>query len=85
MPTGEPYAYVTSPFVGTFYLALRPDEPPYVKVGDQVHVGQTLCIIEAMKLYNEILSEMACLIEEILVVNQQPVEFGTVLFRVRTL
>ena len=77
--------YVTSPFVGTFYTAPRPDAPTFVKVGDTVSAGTTVCIVEAMKLFNEIEAEFGCVIEEVLVANQQVVEFGTKLFRVRRL
>lgn len=77
--------YITSPFVGTFYTQPRPDAPPFVKVGETVSAGRTVCIVEAMKLFNEIEAEFGCVIEEVLVANQQPVEFGTKLFRVRRL
>ncbi len=71
---------VTSPIVGTFYRANSPDKPPYVEVGDIVKKGQVLCIIEAMKLMNEIESETAGKIVQILVENSQPVEYGQPLF-----
>jgi len=74
---------ITSPFVGTFYRAPRPDAPPYVEVGSTIRPGQVLCIVEAMKLMNEIESEVAGTIVEICVQNGQPVEYGEVLFRVR--
>jgi acetyl-CoA carboxylase biotin carboxyl carrier protein len=77
--------YITSPFVGTFYISPRPDSPNFVKVGDTVSAGTTVCIVEAMKLFNEIEAEFGCVIEEVLVANQSPVEFGTKLFRVRRL
>lgn len=77
--------FITSPFVGTFYTCPRPDAPLFVKVGDTVSAGTTVCIVEAMKLFNEIEAEFGCIIEEVLVANQQPVEFGTKLFRVRRL
>jgi acetyl-CoA carboxylase biotin carboxyl carrier protein len=77
--------FITSPFVGTFYTQPRPDAPPFVKVGETVSAGRTVCIVEAMKLFNEIEAEFGCIIEEVLVANQQPVEFGTKLFRVRRL
>ncbi len=73
---------ITSPFVGTFYRNPSPDQPPYVEVGSSVRKGQTLCIIEAMKLMNEIESEVAGKVAEILVENAQPVEFGQALFRI---
>ncbi|MCS6797132.1 MAG: acetyl-CoA carboxylase biotin carboxyl carrier protein [Myxococcota bacterium] len=75
--------YVTSPFVGTFYRAPRPDAPPFVQPGDEVRAGTTLCIVEAMKLMNEIEAEFDCTILEVLVENGKPVEFGQRLFRVR--
>jgi oxaloacetate decarboxylase alpha subunit len=71
---------VTSPIVGTFYRASSPDKPPYVEVGDIVKKGQVLCIIEAMKLMNEIESEAAGKIVQVLVENNQPVEYGQPLF-----
>jgi oxaloacetate decarboxylase alpha subunit len=71
---------VASPIVGTFYRASSPDKPPYVEVGDVVKKGQVLCIIEAMKLMNEIESEAAGKIVQILVENNQPVEYGQPLF-----
>lgn len=77
--------FITSPFVGTFYTSPRPDTPTFVKVGETVSAGQTVCIVEAMKLFNEIEAEFGCVIEEVLVANQSPVEFGTKLFRVRRL
>ncbi len=73
---------VVSPMVGTFYRATSPDAPPFVDVGSQVQPGQTLCIIEAMKIMNEIASEVAGSVRKILVENAQPVEFGQVLFLV---
>ena len=68
--------------VGTFYSASKPGVPDFVKVGDRVSVGQTLCIVEAMKLMNEIESEVSGTIKEILVDNAGPVQFGQVLFRI---
>ena len=73
---------ITSPFVGTFYRNPSPDQPAYVEVGSTVRKGQTLCIIEAMKLMNEIESEVAGKVAEVLVENAQPVEFGQALFRI---
>ena len=72
---------VTSPFVGTFYRTPAPDQPPFVEVGAAVKKGQVLCIVEAMKLMNEIESEIAGTVVEILAENGQPVEFGQPLFR----
>ncbi|AEG15505.1 acetyl-CoA carboxylase, biotin carboxyl carrier protein [Desulfofundulus kuznetsovii DSM 6115] len=74
---------IRAPMVGTFYRAPAPDAPPFVQVGDVVEKGQTLCIIEAMKLMNEIESEVAGEIVEILVENGQPVEYGQELFLIR--
>ncbi|WP_066637582.1 acetyl-CoA carboxylase biotin carboxyl carrier protein [Desulfolucanica intricata] len=74
---------VTSPMVGTFYRAPAPDAPPFVELGDKIEVGQTLCILEAMKLFNEIESEVAGEVVEICVENAQPVEYGQVLLRIR--
>ena len=76
---------ITSPIVGTFYSAPAPDAPAFVKVGDQVKNGQTVCILEAMKLMNEIQSEFDCEIEAVLVSNEQKVEYGQPLFRVKKL
>ncbi len=73
---------VVSPMVGTFYRAPAPDAPPYVEVGDRVSKGQTLCILEAMKLMNELESEVSGVIREIRVENGEPVEYGQVLFRI---
>ena len=75
---------VRSPMVGTFYRAPSPDADPYVEVGDSVSVGQTLCIVEAMKLMNEIESEVSGKIVKILVENAQPVEYNQVLFLIET-
>jgi acetyl-CoA carboxylase biotin carboxyl carrier protein len=68
--------------VGTFYRAPGPDEVPFVEVGDRIRAGQTVCIIEAMKLMNEIESEVSGQIIEILVMNGEPVEYGQPLMRV---
>ena len=73
---------ITSPMVGTFYRAPTPDDPPFVDVGDRIANGQTVCILEAMKLMNELESEVSGQIVEILVQNGEPVEFGQVLMRV---
>ena len=73
---------VKSPMVGTFYGAPEPGAKPYVSVGDRVLKGQTLCIIEAMKIMNEIESEFAGVVKEILAQDAQPVEYGQVLFRI---
>ena len=71
---------VKSPMVGTFYAASAPGNPPYVSIGASVKIGDTLCIIEAMKLLNEIDAEATGIIKQILVENGQPVEFGQPLF-----
>lgn len=73
---------IRAPIVGTFYRSPAPDQSPYVKVGDRVHKGQTVCIIEAMKLMNQIESDVEGVIAEILIENAQPVQFGQELFRV---
>lgn len=73
---------VVSPMVGTFYRSPAPDEPPFVDVGERIRKGQTVCIIEAMKLMNELESEVAGEIVEILVQNGEPVEYGQILMRV---
>jgi acetyl-CoA carboxylase biotin carboxyl carrier protein len=79
----EPLA-ITSPMVGTFYRAPAPDADPYIEVGDTVTVGQTVCIVEAMKLMNEMESEVKGRVVKILVENAQPVEYGQKLFLVET-
>ena len=83
-PPGRPdLTEITSPMVGTFYRAAAPGEEPFVEIGNNVKVGQTICILEAMKLMNEIESEFNAEIVEILVENGTPVEFGQVLMRVK--
>ncbi|MDE3046009.1 MAG: acetyl-CoA carboxylase biotin carboxyl carrier protein [Verrucomicrobiota bacterium] len=74
--------YVTSPMVGTFYPSPAPDQPPFVKVGDMVEEGTIVCIIEAMKVMNEVKAGVAGKIAEILIDNAQPVEFGSKLLRI---
>lgn len=81
-PKSELYE-VKSPMVGTFYRSPSPDADPYIQVGQSVAVGQTLCIVEAMKLMNEIESDISGKVVEILVENAQPVEFNQVLFRIK--
>ncbi len=71
---------IKSPMVGTFYRAPAPEAPPFVDIGQQIQVGQVLCILEAMKLMNEIKSEVKGKLVHILVDNGQPVEFGQVMF-----
>lgn len=82
-PEEEEKLFITSPIVGTFYSASAPDVPAYVRVGDRVKRGQTVCILEAMKLMNEIQCEWDCEIEAVLVSNEQKVEYGQPLFRVK--
>ncbi|HKJ70200.1 MAG TPA: acetyl-CoA carboxylase biotin carboxyl carrier protein [Gammaproteobacteria bacterium] len=79
-PPPEPGVYQEAPMVGTFYRAPSPEADPFVREGDYVNVGDTLCVIEAMKLFNEIESEHAGRVKKILVENAQPVEFGEHLF-----
>ena len=74
---------VTAPMVGTFYRAPGPEEPPFVEVGSRISVGQAVCILEAMKLMNELESEVSGEVMEILVENGTPVEFGQVLMRLK--
>lgn len=75
---------IKSPMVGTFYAQPEPGAEPYVRVGSRISLGQTLCIIEAMKIMNPLDAEVAGVIKEIAVQDAQPVEFGQVLFRVDT-
>jgi len=82
-PLADKLAEVTSPMVGTFYSAPGPDEPAFVRVGDRIRLGQTVCIIEAMKLMNELESEVVGEVVEILTRNGEPVEYGQVLMRVK--
>ena len=78
----KPGQIVTSPFVGTFYRTPAPEQPPFVELGTSVRKGQVLCIVEAMKLMNEIEAEVAGKIAEIFVESGQTVEFGQPLFRI---
>ncbi len=83
-PPGRPDLLdITSPMVGTFYRASAPGEDPFVEIGSSISVGQTICILEAMKLMNEIESEFNGVVVEVLVDNGTPVEFGQVLMRVK--
>jgi acetyl-CoA carboxylase biotin carboxyl carrier protein len=82
-PVEEELHKVRSPIVGTFYEAPSPGAPPFVKVGDTVEVGQVLCIVEAMKLMNEIESDVAGEIVKKLITNGQPIEYGQELFDIR--
>lgn len=79
-PPAEEGHVVKSPMVGTFYRSATPGAPPFVDVGDRVEEGQTLCIVEAMKLMNEIEADKAGVVKSILTENGQPVEFGQPLF-----
>jgi acetyl-CoA carboxylase biotin carboxyl carrier protein len=83
-PSDPTQVLVKSPIVGTFYEGPSPGAPPFVQVGSRVQPGQVLCIIESMKLMNEIESETAGIVESKLVMNGQPVEYGEALFAVRT-
>ncbi len=90
-PAGQPAAaqdanivVIKSPMVGTFYSAPDPDSGPYVKVGDPIGKETTVCIVEAMKVFNEIQAEVSGTIVAVLVENGEPVEFGQPLFRVKT-
>jgi acetyl-CoA carboxylase biotin carboxyl carrier protein len=82
-PDDKKWVNITSPMVGTFYCAPAPDEEPFVNVGDRITKGDTVCIIEAMKLMNEIEGEISGQIMEISVQNGEPVEFGQVLMRIK--
>jgi acetyl-CoA carboxylase biotin carboxyl carrier protein len=82
-PVASDLLEIRSPIVGTFYRAASPDSPPFVSNGDKIKSGDVLCIIEAMKLMNEIEAEVSGTVVEILVENGQPVEYNQVLFRVK--
>ncbi len=77
--------YITSPIVGTFYRAPDPSSPPFIEIGESVKKNQTLCIIEAMKLMNEIESDIDGILEDIYVENGKPVEYGKKLFAIKPL
>ena len=79
----EELEYQKAPLVGTFYLSSKPGEPPFVSVGDKVSKGQTLCIIEAMKIFNEIESDFDGTIIEVLAEDAQPVEFNQPIFSIK--
>jgi acetyl-CoA carboxylase biotin carboxyl carrier protein len=83
-PPEPPGHMLNSPIVGTFYAAPSPDAEPYVRVGDRVQKGQVVCIIEAMKLMNEIESDVSGVVQKVYPENAQPVEFGEPLFSVKT-
>jgi acetyl-CoA carboxylase biotin carboxyl carrier protein len=78
----EAASYITSPMVGTYYSAGAPEEPAFIKVGDKVEKNTVVCIIEAMKVMNEVKAGIAGTVVEVLVDNGNPVEFGTKLFRI---
>lgn len=82
-PTGPPEAEIKSPMIGTFYRAPSPDSAPYVEVGTEVDVDTVVCIIEAMKVMNEIKAEAKGVVTQALVENAKPVEFGQPLFKIR--
>src|SRR5580700_5917937 len=82
-PADPNLVLVKSPIVGTFYEAASPDAPPFVRVGERVQPGKVLCIIESMKLMNEIEAEVSGIVESKLVMNGQPVEYGEALFAIR--
>jgi len=81
-PPASTLVEIKSPMVGTFYRSPAPEAPSYVEVGSRVAKGQTLCILEAMKLMNELESDVAGVVREICVENGEPVEYGQVLFRI---
>ena len=82
-PEDDSLHEVTSPFVGTFYRSPNPDSPPYCEVGQRVEKGQVLCIVEAMKLMNEIEADIAGTLEAVMVDNTEPVEYGQSLFKIK--
>ncbi|OHB52535.1 MAG: acetyl-CoA carboxylase, biotin carboxyl carrier protein [Planctomycetes bacterium GWF2_42_9] len=82
-PVDDKLADIKSPIIGTFYASPSPDSPPYVKVGDHVTADTVVCILEAMKVMNEIKAETTGTIEKVLINNGQTVEYGQVLFKVR--
>jgi acetyl-CoA carboxylase biotin carboxyl carrier protein len=85
-PAADPnLVLVKSPIVGTFYESPAPDAPAFVRVGERIQVGKVLCIIESMKLMNEIEAEVSGIVETKLVMNGQPVEYGEALFGIRTI
>lgn len=84
-PAADNLTEIRSPMVGTFYRAPSPEAPAYVEVGSRVTKGQTLCILEAMKLMNELEAEISGIVREILIENAEPVEYGQPLFRIEPL
>ncbi|MBW3570329.1 MAG: acetyl-CoA carboxylase biotin carboxyl carrier protein, partial [Gemmatimonadetes bacterium] len=81
-PAGSSLVEIKSPMVGTFYRSPAPEAPSYVELGSRIAKGQTLCILEAMKLMNELPAEVNGTVREICVENGEPVEYGQVLFRI---
>ena len=75
--------FITAPLVGTYYSSPKPEDPPFVSVGDRVEVGQTICIIEAMKIFNDIDCEISGVVEEVLIENGSPVEYGQKIISIR--
>ncbi len=82
-PAAAPGKEITSPMVGTFYRAASPESPPFIDVGQEVNEETVVCIIEAMKVMNEIKAEVKGVIAEVVAENGKPVQFGQVLFKVR--
>jgi oxaloacetate decarboxylase alpha subunit len=80
----ENVAAVAAPMVGTFFRAPAPDAPPYVEIGDRIRKGQIICIVEAMKIMNEIESEVSGIVTDILVKNEDPVEYNQELFLIKS-
>ena len=76
-------SFITAPLVGTYYSSPKPDDPPFIKKGDRIEVGQTVCIIEAMKIFNEIDSEISGTVEEVLIDDGAPVEYGQKIISIR--
>ena len=68
--------YITAPLVGTFYVSPKPGEPPFIKVGDKIEAGKIICIIEAMKIFNEIEADINGTVKEVLIDDSSPVEYG---------
>jgi acetyl-CoA carboxylase biotin carboxyl carrier protein len=83
MPADPNVVLVKAPIVGTFYECPSPDAPPFVRIGERIQAGKVLCIIESMKLMNEIEAETGGIVESKLVLNGQPVEYGEALFAIR--
>ena len=79
---GKEYTIIKAPLVGTFYLSPKPGQPPFIEIGSNIKIGDTLCIVEAMKIFNEIESEHSGIIKEILVQDGEPVEFDQPLFKI---